>query len=130
MIVELTPENYFDNVNVEGPLHVVMHYGANCGPCKVTFPNYELLYLHFQEHKVTNVRFYKFHQWEDTYQEFITQNNLKPSGVPCFKYHYMNEVVDEHVGAYHDPNLLKKRLLDVCDAIHLTMGGFDLFKTY
>ncbi len=59
MIVELTPETYFESVTIEVPLHVVMHYGATCGPCKRTMPIYETVYSHFLEHKVTNVKFYR-----------------------------------------------------------------------
>ena len=64
MIVNLTPETFFDNVNKEGPLHVIMHYGETCGPCKLTMPHYEILELHFREYNIKNVKFYKFHHWQ------------------------------------------------------------------
>lgn len=130
MVIELTPESYFDHINFEGPLHVIMHYGITCGPCKMTMPQYELVEKHFVEHNATNVRFYKFHQWEQNYREFIDNNNLKTDGVPCFKYYYNKEKIDEVVSSYQDANVLKRKILDVCDAIYLTMGGFDLYKTY
>ena len=62
MIVQLTPETYFDAIRTDGPLHVVMHYGETCGPCKATMPHYEVVVNHFTQHNVTNVQFYKFHQ--------------------------------------------------------------------
>ena len=121
MIIELTPEIYFENVKREGPLHVVMHYGATCGPCKVTMPHYEIVDAHFLEHNVTNVKFYKFHHWEQSYKEFIEQNNLKTNGVPTFKYFYMGDVVNEETRSYNDPNELKRSIMDTITAIETTM---------
>lgn len=128
-MIELVPDTLFEYVNKEGPLHVVMYYGATCGPCKVTLPHYELLYNHFVEHNITNIKFYKFHAWEQDFQEFINKNNLRPRGVPCFRYYYNGELVAEDVAVYNDANILKKKVLDVCDAIHVTMGGFSLYET-
>ena len=77
MIIELTPEIFFEQINKEGPLHVVMHYGATCGPCKATMPHYILLEKHFEEYNIKNVKFYTFHQWQKEYKQFIEDNNLK-----------------------------------------------------
>ncbi len=91
MIIDLTPETFFEHINKEGPLHVVMHYGATCGPCKNTMPFYEILEQHFLEHNFTNVKFYRFHHWEPEYRQFIDDNNLQTNGVPTFRYYYYGE---------------------------------------
>ena len=121
-MVELTPETFFESVKKEGPLHVVMHYGANCGPCKITMPHYEKVRLHFLEYSVTNVKFYRFHQWEPSYKEFIQENNLSTNGVPTFRYFYMGEVVNEETRSFNDPNELKKHIMDTVKGIEATMG--------
>jgi hypothetical protein len=126
MIVELTPETYFEHVKQEGPLHVVMHYGATCGPCKRTMPTYSSVEEHFLEYNVTNVKFYRFHQWEHTHKEFINNNNLKVAGVPTFKYFYMGDLMKEDTRSYDDPNELKQNIMEVVAGIESTMGGFDL----
>mgnify|MGYP003348427525 FL=1 len=129
MIVQLTPETYFDNVRTHGPLHVVMHYGETCGPCKLTIPHFSLVEQHFNVHGVKNVKFYWFHQWEELYKPFIQEHNLKVDGVPTFKYYYMGEVINEQTRSYNDPNELKKSITDTIIAIESTMGGFDLYAS-
>lgn len=129
MIIELTPDNFFDNVHKEGPLHVVMHYGVTCGPCKNTMPHYELLVQHFVEYDIKNVKFYKFHHWQEEYKGFIEQNNLKTKGVPTFRYYYMGEKLHEVTESYKDPNDMKKVVMDVIQGIEQTIGSFDLYAT-
>lgn len=126
MIVELTPDTYFQYVHRAGPLHVVMHYGATCGPCKRTMPLYEMLDNHFLQHNFTNVKFYKFHQWETAYKTFIEESNLKVSGVPTFRYYYMGEILHEVTSGYNDPNIMKAVIADVVKGIESTMGGFPI----
>lgn len=121
MIIELTPETYFQYVKKEGPLHVIMHYGATCGPCKITMPHYEIVSSHFIEYNVTNVKFYRFHQWEPGYMQFIEENNLKTSGVPTFKYYYMGDLINEVTTSFSDPNVLKKHITDTIQAIETTI---------
>lgn len=128
MIIELTPDTYFENVKKEGPLHVVMHYGATCAPCNNTMPHYEIVEAHFIEHNVTNVKFYRFHQWDTTYRSFIETNNLKTNGVPTFRYFYMGDVIHEVTKVFSDPNELKKEIVDAIQAIETTTKtGFDLY---
>lgn len=127
MIIELTPETYFEHVKKEGPLHVVMHYGATCGPCKITIPYYDAVEKHFLEYKVTNVKFYWFHQWEETYKPFIEEHKLGVNGVPTFKYFYMGDMINEETRSYNDADELKKRIMTVVDGIESTMGSFDLY---
>ena len=129
MIVQLTPETYFDAIRTDGPLHVVMHYGETCGPCKATMPHYEVVVNHFTQHNVTNVKFYKFHQWDQTYKEFIEANNLKVPGVPTFRYIFMNEVLKEDTSSYNDANILKQQIVDAMKAIETTMGEFNLYAS-
>jgi len=129
MIIQLTPETFFESVNTEGPLHVVMHYGETCGPCKKTMPNYELLVNHFVEYNITNVKFYRFHQWEKEYKDFIKEKELKVNGVPTFKFYYYGEKLHEVTASYSDPNLIKKMILEVVDMIEKNMGGFSFYAS-
>ena len=127
MIIDLTPETFFEHINKEGPLHVVMHYGATCGPCKVTIPNYEILADHFEKHNFTNVKFYKFHHWEPTFKEFIESNNLKTKGVPTFRFYYFGEILHEETKVFTDATQIKDIIVDVVKGIEETMGGFPLY---
>lgn len=129
MIIQLTPETFFENVLIEGPLHVVMHYGETCGPCKMTMPHYEILEQHFSQYDIKNVKFYRFHQWEADYRPFIEENNLKANGVPTFRYYYMGEKLHEVTESYKDPNDMKKVVMEVIQGIESTMGSFDLYAT-
>jgi hypothetical protein len=129
MIVELTPETFFEAIRVEGPMHVIMQYGATCGPCKNTMPHYEAVAQHFIDYgRGERVKFYKFHQWEPGYKEFIQENNLTTSGVPTFRFYYFGEEIEQVTASYNDPNELKRKFLDVAIGINSTMGGFDLDK--
>jgi thiol-disulfide isomerase/thioredoxin len=129
MIVDLTPETFFDSINQEGPLHVVMHYGETCGPCKITMPHYEILEQHFSQYDIKNVKFYRFHHWQPEYKPFIEENNLKTNGVPTFRYYYMGEKLHEVTASYKDPNDMKKVVMEVIEGIEQTMGSFDLYVT-
>jgi thiol-disulfide isomerase/thioredoxin len=130
MIIELTPETFFEHVKKEGPLHVVMHYGSTCNPCKITMPHYERVEEHFLEFKVTNVKFYRFHQWEESYKEFIENNNLKTNGVPTFKYFYMGDVINEETRSFNNPDELKRHITDTIKAIEKTMEmEFNLYAS-
>lgn len=129
MIIELTPSNYFEHVHTHGPLHVVMHYGETCGPCQRTMPLYELVEAHFVLHNVLNVKFHRFHHWEQSYKEFIDQHNLKTNGVPCFKYFYMGEMISEEARAFNVADELKAHIMSNVDAIHTTMGGFNIYES-
>ena len=129
MIIELTPDNFFTEVKTEGPLHVVMHYGVTCGPCKITMPNYEAVAQHFIEYnRGDRVKFYKFHQWEANYRQFINDNNMKVNGVPTFRFYYNGEVMEETTKSFSDPNVIKQMIMDVGRAINSTLGGFNLDK--
>jgi thiol-disulfide isomerase/thioredoxin len=129
MIIDLTPENFFEYVHKEGPLHVVMHYGATCGPCKATMPHYEILVNHFKEYNISNVKFYRFHQWDSTYKPFIEEHQLTVQGVPTFRYYYFGEKLHEVTASYTDPNEMKKVITEVIKGIESTMGGFDLYAS-
>ena len=128
MIIDLTPETFFQNVKTEGPLHVVMHYGERCGPCKRTMPHYEVVEAHFVQYNVTNVKFYKFHQWEETYKQFIESNNLKTNGVPTFRYYYMGDIVNEDTRSFESPDNLKRHITDTIRAIETSLQmEFNLY---
>jgi hypothetical protein len=85
---------------------------------------------HFNAHGVTNVKFYWFHQWEDSYKPFIEENNLKVNGVPTFKYYYMGDIINEETRSYNDPNELKKSITETITAIQTTTGvEFNLYAS-
>lgn len=130
MVIELTPETYFQTVKTDvGQMHVVMHYGETCGPCQRTMPFYEAVAQHFIEYnRGDRVKFYKFHQWEVSYKEFIEQHGLKTNGVPTFRFFYAGEVIEDVTASFTDATELKKRIMEVSFAINSTMGGFDLDK--
>jgi len=129
MIIELTPETFFEYVNEEGPLHVVMHYGKSCGPCKMTIPNYETLANHFEKENFSNIKFYRFHHWEPEFKLFIRENNLGTKGVPTFRYYYFGEILHEDTHAYSDANTIKNVIVEVVKGIEVTMGGFPLYES-
>ena len=129
MILDLTPDIYFDYVKTEGPLHVVMHFGIGCGPCSMTMPNYEAVAAHFEMYNVMNVRFYRFHQWEESYKSFIQENNLKTGGVPTFRYYYFGDVISDQVRSFNNADELKASIMEVVLGIEKTMGGFDLYAS-
>jgi len=128
MIIDLTPETYFEHVKTEGPLHVVMHYGKTCGPCKITMPHYIRVEEHFLEYNVRNVKFYTFHQWEEVHRPFIEEHNLR-AGVPTFRYYYMGEQINTETRSFNAPDELKKNITDTIKGIEQTMGSFDLYAT-
>lgn len=125
MIIDLTPDTFFESIRKEGPLHIVMHYGETCGPCKKTMPFYELLAQHFIEHNFTNIKFYKFHQWEPGYREWIKENGLLANGVPTFRYYYYGEKLHEVTASYTDANPMKDIIVEVVRGIEATTGGFS-----
>lgn len=129
MVIELTPETFFDAVGTAGQMHVVMHYGATCGPCKSTMPIYEVVAQHFIDYgRGDRVKFYKFHQWEPEYKPFIQEKNLTTNGVPTFRFYYFGEEIEAVTASFADANELKKRIMEVSFAINSTMGDFDLDK--
>lgn len=126
MITDLTPENYFDVLNEESSLHVIMCYGKNCTPCKVTMPMYEAVAEHFEKYEVDNVKFHRFHQWEPEYKEFVNTNGLKVVGVPTFRFYFMGEIVNENARSYTDATELKKHILEVAQVITDTVGSWRI----
>jgi hypothetical protein len=84
---------------------------------------------HFEEYKVTNVKFYKFHQWEKSYKPFIEEHELNTSGVPTFRFYYFGEKLHEVTASYTDPNDIKRVVMDVVKGIENTMGEFNLYAS-
>lgn len=129
MVTELTPDTFFEAVQTEGQMHVVMHYGATCGPCKNTMPVYEVVAQHFIDYgRGDRVKFYKFHQWQPEYKPFIEEKKLGTNGVPTFRFYYFGEEIEAITASFTDANELKKRIMEVSFAINSTIGGFDLDK--
>jgi len=129
MIIDLTPETFFEHINKEGPLHVIMHYGEKCGPCKNTMPHYQIMVDHFEQYNIKNILFYKFHQWDTNYKQFIEENNLKVNGVPTFRYYYYGETINTITASYNDPNDIKKAVLNEVSTIETNIGAFNLYES-
>jgi hypothetical protein len=91
-------------------------------------PHYELLESHFLHYNVTNVKFYKFHHWEQSYKQFIENNKLTTNGVPTFKYFYMGDIINEETRSYNNPDELKGSIMAVVAGIESTMGSFNLHE--
>lgn len=127
MITELTPETYFPTVEIPNRLSVVMHYGATCGPCKGTMPHYEAVADHFNQYAIHKVQFFRFHHWEKDYKQFIEDRNLHTPGVPTFKFFFLGETVEEITRPFNNPDVIKKVILTVVEAVDKTMGGFKLY---
>ena len=121
MIVDLSPETYFQYLNDEANLHVVLCYGETCGPCKITLPHYEDVAKHFYDYGITKVRFYKFHQWQPEYKPFIAQHKLDVPGVPTIRAYFYGDVLWEKTAVFQDPNALKAEIVQVIEGIQKTM---------
>lgn len=78
-------------------MHVVMFYGATCGPCKVTMPNYEEAARFFIE-KGARIKFHKLHVWENEETKAKCKELWNVVGVPNFKFFSNGTIVHEKVG--------------------------------
>lgn len=123
MVTELTPDNFFESLQDENVLSVIMFYGNTCGPCKITMPVYEAMAAHFIEYQIPNVKFFRMHFWEKEYKPFFTEHNITTKGVPTFKYYFNGDVLTEFARAFPDPNELKRETLEVMKAIDKIIQG-------
>jgi len=78
-------------------LRIVMFFGATCGPCKATMPNYELA-ANYYVGLNANINFYKMNAWEPQEQADFCKNSFKIEGVPHFKAFCRGQLIMEKVG--------------------------------
>jgi thiol-disulfide isomerase/thioredoxin len=98
MVTEITPENMKPGgMPEDDDMHVVMFYGATCGPCKFTMPFYEEAASKFIS-KGAKIQFHKLHAWEndEIREECKILWNVK--GVPTFKFFVQGVMFHEKTG--------------------------------
>lgn len=98
MIIELTlPEMAPEALPQDDYMNVIMFFGAGCGPCKATMPNYEEASAHFESlnHKI---RFYKFNVWQSPETIKYCADIWGVNGVPQFKLLLRGQVLVNKLG--------------------------------
>ena len=65
MVTELTMHDMIPETGLppDANMHIVMFYGANCGPCKASIPHYETVSEFFTKRNAP-IKFHKIHAWE------------------------------------------------------------------
>jgi thiol-disulfide isomerase/thioredoxin len=91
-----TIEPFIKKFSSNAPV-VVMFYGANCGPCKATMPNYETLANLHNENNISDIKFAKYHNWENDEHKQLSAK-WEVSGVPGFRMFYKSKVIARREG--------------------------------
>lgn len=93
-MVELTMYTIEDFLlkNAKVPV-IVMFYGANCGPCKATMPNYEVAAQTHTNNKISKTKFAKLHNWENQDTSNFCKEKWQVSGVPGFRSFYQGKII-------------------------------------
>lgn len=105
------PDNY---------MRIVMFFGATCGPCKATMPNYEAASDFFQERNAL-VKCFKINSWEPEDQKKYCEDVWQIKGVPTFKTFYKGEMILEKVGG-GDETTMRKFIHDGIDEVFKKFG--------
>jgi thiol-disulfide isomerase/thioredoxin len=114
MVIEIT----MDDLKVALPepddiMRVVMFYGATCGPCKRTMPNYETVAQYFTL-KNSPIAFYRINAWEPIEQKEYCEQVWNIDGVPHFKvFLHGYEILTKQGGG--DETVMFKFLQDAVD---------------
>lgn len=101
-------------------LRIIMFFGATCGPCKATMPNYELAAEYYSK-LTNNIKFYKINAWEPPEQAEFCRNNFKIEGVPHFKAFCRGQQITEKVGG-GDETVMKQFIQDSIDETFKKFG--------
>lgn len=101
-------------------MHVVMFYGATCGPCKATMPHYEVV-SNFFEQNGAPIKLHKIHAWEEGEQKEYCSTVWGINGVPHFKVFYRGEVISIRDGGGDEP-AMTKFVLDAIDEVFKRFG--------
>lgn len=106
MITELTMEDLQTGLPTpDTDIRIVMFYGAECGPCKATMPNYEAVAKFFVE-KGTSIKFYKINAWEPVEQATYCTDVFKITGVPHFKAFCRGQQIADKAGGGDEPTMM------------------------
>lgn len=97
MVIDITKDDIEQGI-ISDPtvMHVIMFYGANCGPCKGTMPHYETASESYNQ-KTDRIRFYKFHAWQEDQTDY-SKEVWGIEGVPHFKLMYKGMAIHEKRG--------------------------------
>lgn len=121
MVTELTMHDMINaKSEPDDDLRIVMFYGATCGPCKATMPNYELAAEHYSK-LTSNIKFYKVNAWHPPEQFEFCKKHFNLNGVPQFKVFCRSKVVFEKAGG-GDENTMKKFIQDSIDETFKKFG--------
>jgi len=101
-------------------MRVVMFYGARCGPCKATMPNYEAVAEHYT---LTNtpILFYKINAWEPAEQAQYCRDTWNIKGVPHFKVFCKGNIIMIREGGGDEPTM-KQFIVDCIDEAFKQLG--------
>lgn len=84
MVIELNPDDLNPGkLPADDKMHIIMFYGATCGPCKFTMPFYEETAAYFIE-RTDKIKFYKLHAWENDEFKHYLSDTFGVKGVPNF----------------------------------------------
>jgi thiol-disulfide isomerase/thioredoxin len=98
MVTEVTMEDIIaEHIYEDGYMSVIMFFGAGCGPCKATLPNYEAVAEYFTS-RGAKIKFYKINAWEPDEQKEYCTNSWGINGVPHFKVFFNQEEVLTKIG--------------------------------
>lgn len=120
MVQEIDMNYMMEPKERDEALHVVMFYGATCGPCKATMPFYEQL-AEYISHKTQNVKFYRINAWEPDIQKDYCRDHWNIEGVPHFKCFFNENLIESHEGG-GDLKELSQFLIEVIDKIFKDYG--------
>lgn len=90
----------------DNAMHVVMFYGATCGPCKGTMPHYESA-AQFFTNLGASMKFYRINAWEPEEQKTYCSEVWQVTGVPTFKVFFKGQNVHTRVGGGDETAMLE-----------------------
>lgn len=122
MVTELTMHDMQPETGLppDNNMHVVMFYGATCGPCKASMPYYELVSNFFNERNAP-IKFHRIHAWEEGEQKEYCISVWGVNGVPHFKIFYKGQVIAIREGG-GDESTMNKFVLDAIDEVFKRFG--------
>lgn len=122
MVTELTMHDMQPETGLppDSNMHIVMFYGATCGPCKATMPHYEAV-AEFYNAANAPVKFHKIHAWEEGEQKEYCSTVWGINGVPHFKIFYRGQIISIRDGG-GDTGAMNKFVVDAIDEVFKRFG--------
>jgi len=99
---DMQPES---GVPADDAMHVLMFFGATCGPCKATMPHYESAASYFDKLNA-NIKFYRINAWEPQEQKDYCLETWGVKGVPHFKVFYKGQQIHTREGGGDETAML------------------------